>query len=103
MEDAQITLARAAYQRYGAVTDFKNFRGEPMPAYNDLPETIKQAWVAAANPPIYDEDQAIEFADTVVKVLNAMPCKDDAGRMLCAHYGANALNRRFKQLYSSPL
>ena len=42
-------LARKAYHAYGAVTDFKNFRGEPMPEFDVLPETIRKAWVAAAN------------------------------------------------------
>lgn len=50
MEDPQITLARAAYSRYGAVTDYKNFQGNPMPKWEELPEKIRQAWVAAANP-----------------------------------------------------
>lgn len=41
--------AQQAYARYGAVTDFKNFRGEPMPAWEQLPKTIQQAWIAAAD------------------------------------------------------
>jgi hypothetical protein len=40
-------LAVEAYHRYGAVTDFKNFRGDPMPKFDDLPETIQRAWEAA--------------------------------------------------------
>lgn len=40
-------MARAAYDAYGATTDYKNFRGEPMPTFDDLPETIRSAWVAA--------------------------------------------------------
>lgn len=40
--------AEEAYQRYGAVTDFKNFRGEPMPAFADLGDNIQAAWEAAA-------------------------------------------------------
>lgn len=40
-------LAARAYNAYGAVTDHKNFRGEPMPAYSDLPEKIQAAWEAA--------------------------------------------------------
>lgn len=40
--------ARIAYHAYGQTTDFKNFRGEPMPAFDDLPDPIKRAWVAAA-------------------------------------------------------
>lgn len=41
--------AKAAYHRYGSVTDFKNFRGEPMPKWEELPEKIQQAWIAAVN------------------------------------------------------
>lgn len=45
----QLTAARAAYQRYGSVTDFKNFQGNPMPAFDALPYPIQCAWAAAAN------------------------------------------------------
>jgi hypothetical protein len=41
-------LAHEAYSSYGAVTDFKNFRGEPMPEFDVLPDVIKNAWRAAA-------------------------------------------------------
>lgn len=40
--------ARIAYTAYGKVTDFKNFRGEPMPPFDELPEQIREAWTAAA-------------------------------------------------------
>ena len=40
--------AEELYLAYGAVTDFKNFQGNPMPEYKDLPEIIKLAWQAAA-------------------------------------------------------
>lgn len=40
--------ARIAYTAYGRKTGFKNFRGDPMPAFDDLPETIRDAWIAAA-------------------------------------------------------
>ena len=49
MTDEQTRLARVAYQAYGQVTDFKNFRGDPMPDWDDLPEHIQQAWIAAAD------------------------------------------------------
>ena len=42
------TLAREAYDAYGSVTDFKNFRGEPMPAFDNLPPQIQDAWKEAA-------------------------------------------------------
>ena len=41
-------VAESAYKAYGAVTGNKNFRGEPMPEFKDLPETIRTAWEAAA-------------------------------------------------------
>jgi hypothetical protein len=40
--------ARIAYTAYGRKTDFKNFMGDPMPTFDDLPETIRDAWIAAA-------------------------------------------------------
>lgn len=40
--------ARIAYIAYGKVTGFKNFRGDPMPEFEDLPETIREAWEAAS-------------------------------------------------------
>jgi hypothetical protein len=40
--------ARIAYTAYGRKTDFKNFRGDPMPAFDELPEKIREAWTAAA-------------------------------------------------------
>lgn len=42
-------LAQVAYRAYGETTDFKNFRGDPMPEWADLPQKIQQAWVAAAD------------------------------------------------------
>lgn len=39
--------AEAAYAAYGAVTDFKNFQGNPMPKFEDLTPQIQQAWDAA--------------------------------------------------------
>ncbi|GAA0528709.1 hypothetical protein GCM10010172_06640 [Paractinoplanes ferrugineus] len=42
-------LAKIAYRAYGESTDFKNFRGEPMPAWDELGPRIQNAWVAAAS------------------------------------------------------
>lgn len=41
-------LARATYLAYGHRTDFKNYRGEPMPLFDDLGDTIQDAWRCAA-------------------------------------------------------
>lgn len=46
--DVSLALARTAYKAYGATTDFKNYQGLPMPEFDDLPEKIRQAWIAAA-------------------------------------------------------
>ena len=40
--------ARIAYTAYGKVTGFKNFQGNPMPLFEDLPPQIKEAWISAA-------------------------------------------------------
>lgn len=40
-------VAAAAYRAYGASTGNKNFRGDPMPAFDDLPRGIQVAWEAA--------------------------------------------------------
>ena len=40
--------ARIAYTAYGRITDFKNFQGNPMPVFDDLPEQIRKAWESAA-------------------------------------------------------
>lgn len=36
------------YTVYGSVTGFKNFQGNPMPAWADLTTTIQAAWNAVA-------------------------------------------------------
>lgn len=41
-------LARLAYAAYGETTDYKNYQGLPMPAFDDLPVKIREAWNAAA-------------------------------------------------------
>lgn len=40
-------LAQIAYRAYGETTDFKNFRGEPMPEWENLGDRIQSAWIAA--------------------------------------------------------
>lgn len=44
-----VEKAQRAYAAYGAVTEHKNFQGDPMPAWEDLGDTIQSAWIAAAN------------------------------------------------------
>lgn len=40
--------AQVAYGAYGHAVEHKNFRGEAMPEFEDLPEKIQAAWNAAA-------------------------------------------------------
>lgn len=40
-------IAASAYRAYAASTGNKNFRGEPMPDFENLPEPIRIAWQAA--------------------------------------------------------
>ncbi|MGW3971232.1 hypothetical protein ACWEFD_18270 [Streptomyces ardesiacus] len=40
-------LARIAYAAYGESTGNRNFLGDPMPRWEDLGESIQNAWVAA--------------------------------------------------------
>lgn len=40
-------IAASAYRAYAASTGNKNFRGDPMPAFDDLPQPIRTAWEAA--------------------------------------------------------
>lgn len=51
MEPIEISRARAAYNAYNAggdpATANKNFRGEPCPAWDDLPQNVRDKWVAA--------------------------------------------------------
>lgn len=42
-----LAIAEHAYGAYAKSTDNKNFRGDEMPAFADLPEAIQAAWVAA--------------------------------------------------------
>ena len=41
-------IAQSAYRAYAASTGNKNFRGDPMPEWPDLPQSIRVAWEAAA-------------------------------------------------------
>lgn len=47
------------YAAYGKVTDFKNYQGLPMPAWEALGDKIREAWIAAAA-------RALELAFTAV-------------------------------------
>jgi hypothetical protein len=48
MEINYLALAQAGYEAYAATTGNKNFRGEEMPRFRELPANIVNAWVEAA-------------------------------------------------------
>lgn len=37
-----------AYTAYGRKVEFKNFQGDPMPLFDQLPDNIREAWIASA-------------------------------------------------------
>jgi hypothetical protein len=41
------SITKSAYKAYAASTGNKNFRGEPMPEWEKLPQPIQIAWEAA--------------------------------------------------------
>lgn len=41
-------LARAGYEAYGEHVNWVNHAGNSMPAWRELPEPQRQAWIAAA-------------------------------------------------------
>lgn len=42
-----VPFAVSAYRAYGEVTGFKNYQGLPMPEWDALTDTIREAWVGA--------------------------------------------------------
>jgi hypothetical protein len=56
-------IAASAYRAYAASTGNKNFRGDPMPAWEELPPAIRTAWEAAARQVDYCGRQAPGTAD----------------------------------------
>lgn len=60
-------IAASAYRAYAASTGNKNFRGDPMPAFNDLPQAIQTAW-----------ECAVRQAGYCLKVPGEGPCPDES-------------------------
>jgi hypothetical protein len=98
MESQTITLDRAAYSRYGAVTDYKNFLGNPMPSFDELPPKIQQAWVMAANPA-----PTVEHINQQVTALlggeDAQGNEVSAGEVRDGYHSFNELYAHRIQLY----
>lgn len=73
MDDEQ--LGRVAYSAYGSVTENKNYQGLPMPAWEDLTDTIRSAWMAAASAAIhaFGEPWRAKFSVDVEEELPEFP------------------------------
>lgn len=41
--------ARIAYTAYGQKVGFKAFNGDELPRFHEMPENIRNAWIAATN------------------------------------------------------
>lgn len=62
-------LARQTYTAYGEVTGFKNHRGEPMPEFDDLGETIQRAWRVATATAILSYQDSVDVAIPVMETI----------------------------------
>ena len=50
MEHAErVEMAQVAYQAYGDTAEWKNYRGEPMPTWDELGERIQTCWIMATS------------------------------------------------------
>jgi hypothetical protein len=52
-------LARVAYQAYAKSTGGKNFQGQPMPGWDDLPPHITTAWMEATSSTVYEASKVL--------------------------------------------
>lgn len=43
----ELDITRLAYKAYGDTVEWMNFRGDPMPTFDELPPRIREAWVAS--------------------------------------------------------
>lgn len=86
MEPTEIAVARAAYNAYNAggdpATANKNSRGEPCPAWDDLPQNIRDKWVAAMAPSAETLDGACRWRDDALAEWRKIyPCPRGCGTM----------------------
>ena len=86
MEPTEIAVARAAYNAYNAggdpATANKNFRGEPCPEWDDLPQNIRDKWIAAMKPSTETLDGACRWRDDALgEWRKSYPCPRGCGTM----------------------
>ena len=64
MATDELEITRLAYRAYGDVVEWRNFRGDRMPDFDDLPPRIRDAWRAATLAAI----DAYDRASTITRV-----------------------------------
>lgn len=47
-KDPSMDLARIGYNAYGDKAEWKNYAGDPMPQWEELPQHIRDKWRSAA-------------------------------------------------------
>ena len=76
--DDRGSVARFLYTSYGWSADWKNFRGEPMPQWADLPEAIREHWLVVA-------DSSVELAKATDAAAPALQAAATIASGLLAH------------------
>lgn len=105
MKDVRINavfLAEKMYTAYGAQTGFKNFQGNPMPLWQNLPGTIQEAWVSAALEAeeqlraIFAEPRSTVEVRAKFKVNSIYPVSQNSLTVLLSPvYGGSPENEKF--------
>lgn len=78
-----IDYARIGYEAYGADREWKNYAGDPMPTWEELPTPQRQGWIAAASAitvkhlaEVYD-DLAKPSATKMIDATMKLPAEAD--------------------------
>ena len=66
------TLGQIAFEAYGDNREWKDWRGQPMPQWNEVKEGIREAWeVAAEAVKVNVEQLYLGFSGTLKATTNA--------------------------------
>lgn len=72
--DEQLTRAATAYRAYGDSSSWKNYQGNPIPTWDDLPEAIRTHWVAATDAiSVVGPPRTVEVVDVDVAMGTEYP------------------------------
>ena len=67
-----LDYAKIAYAVYGRSTGGKNYQGLPMPAWDDLTDAIKEAWITESSAVIseYKQDRLLPILELWERLVN---------------------------------